>query len=415
MTSRVGRRNRKRVPEPRLDSEATFKMPSIVCPFCNNHFEVDKLIGEIGQRVCPFCEEEITPEYYDSCAPDVFNEKIELETEKKALRSRISALENKCNQYRSWWQRPIMCFYKLKLKRAHRVLDPQMKRLKNRIKSRKQKLNCLARNSYYVSEWFLNTHFLLETNGEKLINANYNRDCQFELWCSNKFIDAGGFIGEYKVFNIYLEECLDDRSPLFGSRLIPNIYVPRSNKGEFENSFWAQIDLILLTKSCAFVVEVKNWRTDVYVDLDSGDIFTTSKRNSLDGSFMFHDETYYLSRLSLDQNSNHASWFYDNFKGYPFDRIFEMTLFFNPKSFEATSKYFLNNRFACSVNNENSEALRVMVEASSNLNKIFDKEHVDQMADKILNKFGDLNQKRARIHKNKVERLNRLISEEQGG
>lgn len=413
MTNRVGRRNRKKVPKPRLDSELGFKMPSIVCPFCNNHFEVDKLIGEIGHRKCPFCEEEITSEYYDNCAPDVYNEKVKLETEKKEFRNRISTLEHKCNQYTQWWESPILWFLNFKLKRIHKELDPKIKKLNNRIKNRKQKLNSLARNSYYVSEWFLHTHFLLEVNGENLIHASYNQAIQFNLWCSNKFIDAGGFIGEYKVFNIILQESLNDESPLFGCRLIPNIYVPRTDKGGFENSFWAQIDLIVLTESCAFVVEVKNWKTDVYVDIDSGDIYTTSKKNCLDNSIVLHNETYYLSRLTLDQNSNHASWFYDNFKGYPFERIFEVTLFNNPKSFKSTSNYFFNNRFASKIDEENADALKVMIEACSNLNKVFDKEHVDQMADRILNMFGDLNQQRGRIHKNKVKRLNKMISEEE--
>ncbi len=410
MTNRVGRRNRKKVPKARVVSKVQFKVPAIVCPFCNNHFEVDKLTGHIGHRKCPFCNKEITSDYYNNRALIILDEKDASQTEKDELRKVINKLECKCNACLKWWKKPLYWVYKLKLERTHKELDPKIKKLSNKISSRKKKLNCLARNSYYVSEWFLSTHFLLETDGKKLINAHYNRDCQFELWCSNEFVEAGGFIGEYKVFNYFLRECLDENSALFGCRLVPNIYVPRSNNRDYGSSFWAQIDLVILTRSCAFVVEVKNWKTDVYVDIDSGDIYTTSCRNSTADTIVLNNVVYCLSRLSLDQNSNHTSWFYENFKGYPFERIYEVTLFLSPKSFESSSNTFVNNRFAGAVGDEYNDVLKVMMDASLNLNNIFTEDNVNDMADRILSKFGDLNQQRARIHKSKVEKLDKMIA-----
>ena len=246
MTNKVGRRNRKKVPKPRLDQDVSFKIPYIVCPFCNNHFGVNSLVGKIGERMCPFCKKKITSTYYDNCALEVHREKVELEADRDERRNRIAALSDRCDSCDAWYKCLTRWFLKFKLKRLYKEPDPQIKKLNNRIKSRKLKLNCLARNSYYVGEWFLSTHFLLESDGEKLINAYYNQECQLGLWCSKKFVDAGGFIGEYRVFNIFLEETLNAESPLFGCRLVPNIYVPRSNGRSSENSFWAQIDLVIL-------------------------------------------------------------------------------------------------------------------------------------------------------------------------
>ncbi len=403
MTSKQGKRIKKKVPKPEIEQLVELKMPWVECCHCNKSISTGDIQSFFGKRVCPFCGTELKPEIYNKLACDAASIKQEYITQQQDYINKLSKISVKCRKHKKWWQFPIYLFYLLKQLIFRKVLSPKISNLKQKIRLKKQEIRRLTRNSYYSTDWFFSTHMLLqnaETRSNQL-RVSCNAEQNLELYPSKSSPFNCGITGEFKVYNLFLAQSKTSTSSLFNSRLLPNLYIPKS-VNKYSKSFWAQIDLVILTTSCAFVFEVKNWRSCVYVDVQKRLIYSSKQPKTPVKTIEHGNITYYLTSTSLNQNSDHASWFYDNFKAYPFDRIYELTLFVNPKSFHSTCKTFEDNILAGEIGSGNLKCIHTIEEEIAKLSPLFPQSKVDKMAETLLTKYGDLNQRLAKMHSNRL-------------
>lgn len=165
-------------------------------------------------------------------------------------------------------------------------------------------------------------------------------------------------------------------------------------------SYWRQVDLVILAPECTCVVEVKHWTTDVFVSFKTGDIFATKALDSGRGNRkpIERNGRQYYFRGSLDQNSAHAEAFDAVCEDYPFDRVFEATIFNDCRQFESDFRGFDNNVYAGAFDSNRQGLVKAFGAARENLDPLLTEDRLSKLAESLLERFGDLNQKRGPIH-----------------
>ncbi|MCL1879195.1 MAG: NERD domain-containing protein [Actinomycetia bacterium] len=67
-----------------------------------------------------------------------------------------------------------------------------------------------------------------------------------------------GIVGEFMVFEEIRKAASNASSSLHEAYVLPNLYVLKNQQAkDLDGSFWCQIDCVVFTRQCAFVVEVK--------------------------------------------------------------------------------------------------------------------------------------------------------------
>lgn len=399
MTSRKGKCIRRKVPRPVLDEVSAVWLPILECPSCKEGFLPTEIKGEFLHRVCPHCGEAISPETYAEQALDVYNKVKESSDELKDYRQQLEHLSDTAVSYTKWWQvlKKMKAFIQIKLLKARTAsLIPG---LIQDLENGKEQLSTLARYRYYSSEWFLNTHIPLVEEGGPL-DVHYRlKTGEYKIFPSGSS-QKSGLLGEIKAFKYVVSFASNPYSALYQCRPVPNLYIPIPfDEVHDGGSYWSQVDLLVLTRQCAFVVEVKHWKSCVYVDAETGKIYASNQ--DMDGlglPFYVQGKTYYETSTTLDQNSNHASYFYDICKRYPFEKIFEVTLFVDPKSFQSNFTGFVDNIYAGCLGSDCLDSISLMAEVCEALPSIMSTEELNALADNLLNRYGDLNQRRSKMH-----------------
>ena len=409
MASRKGRQVRKNRPAPKLEEIEGFKAPFVPCLKCGIPFMASNRLGSFGKRCCSSCGTRVTEGRFRARATKSISDKRKRHEQIDVIDEELAQAQRRVDRFSVWYLRPLRPFARRRQRRVEELLAPQKKAAQDAITALDQDIAQYERSGYYSSEWFLNTHYLLEEDGGLPLEAHYSPSGDLRLEVKGKAADAAGLPAEYRTFNCFLAERDKESSSLYGCRPVPNLFIPIPADERRGRALWSQIDLVVLTCSCAFVVEVKNWRNNVYVERDTGQIYVT---RGADGNGGQEKEIagvrYRRAESTLDQNSDHALWFHETFDAYPFDRVYEVTAFHRPDSFGSDFDGFDNNIFAGTLNGVRDrrsdggaaghDVVEVMRRETARLNPLFKQKEVEQMADTLLRKYGDLNQKRRIMH-----------------
>lgn len=233
--------------------------PKAVCPSCHASFPLSAIgsfdpCGEPFAR-CPVCGAPCTPEAYDREARRM----IGLQREVQELHVERSRKLNEFDHH--WiWRLPLV----------GRLLSRVRERRRNRLKAETLEpieaiasgmvsLDYLAVSRYLTSEYHLMTRTPLKVYKERggyCMRCYYDEEGAFAFDYLHGYSICRGFAGEIKAFEC-LADALRSDAGLSGARLIPNIFV-RKNEGSnpFERgSYFAQIDMVLLTRRAAYVFE----------------------------------------------------------------------------------------------------------------------------------------------------------------
>lgn len=408
MASKKGRQVRKNRPAPKLEEIEGFKAPFVPCLKCGIPFMASNRLGSFGKRYCSSCGARVTEGRFRARAMKAISDKRKRQEQIDAIDGELAQAQRRVDRFSVWYLRPLRPFARRRQRRVEERLAPQKKAVQDAIAALEQDIARYERSGYYLSEWFLNTHYLLEEDGGLPLEVHYSPSGELRLEVKGKAVDAAGLPAEYRTFNCFLTERDEESSPLHGCRPVPNLFIPIPADKRRGRALWSQIDLVILTRSCVFVVEVKNWRNDIYVERETGQIYVTrgagggGQEKEIDGMM------YCRAKSTLDQNSDHALWFHEMFDAYPFDRVYEVTAFYRPESFGSDFDGFDNNIFAGTLggvrerqgNGETAghDVVEVMRRETARLKPLFKQKEVERMADTLLRKYGDLNQKRRIMH-----------------
>ena len=400
MTSKRGRVKRKTASVSGLAEEPPLVI-NCVCPACDASISPKRIVGGYLNRRCPVCNHVIKPKDFDEHAARVLLDLKRTRKQVNSLAQELQQLKHKYERYSFILLRPFRRFVYKKLKHAQKEYSAARK-TQHRLNIR---LLAFARMRYYLSEWYFRTGFPLKRTviAPFELKPCYDDNGVWRLPRGKKWIS--GTTAEFAVFQALYDEVTDPESVLYRAQIIPNIYLPRpleySRNGR---SFWDQIDMVLLTTQAAFVIEVKRRHKNIIANAPFEDILSKAlvwgeKRKSNDGSEIAKWDLKESNALS--QNSRHAVAFDELVSQFPFERIYEQVVFVNPSSFESDADKFIDNvNVSCLA--ETSRFLLPVVSVCSELSPVITQEEVDRLGEMLVNQYGDLNQKRAIIHDNRI-------------
>lgn len=384
-----------------------------ICPHCGKVFNPFDMGGDWLSRTCPACKKIIASEDYDALAQHLFqqlaDERVKFEKAQQEF-DRASLLLKVC---RIW---PLRLF-KGPAERYQASKGKKRQAIKEEIQSINRRLGYAAKDRYYTSEWFHSTHIPLKRTGEMSYDLHpyYDGKARWQMPRGNK---AGrgsrSFIAEHQVYSALLAETKDTSSPLYGACVAPNLYLPRDQRrnkqGRLVGRFWDQVDTVLLTKRAAFVIEVKTRSNDhVVANAPFETIYSSadSKKLPFDETSESFEEDWVTSCTSaLSQNSQHAVSFDRECKLYPFEAVYEQVVFANVPAFSCDCQSFIENvNVSASLRSNPSMFIEVIKNEYSKLEDRVDDCQVREEAKRLITSYGDLNQKRAEVHRNRIKNL----------
>lgn len=412
MTNRQGRVNRKYYFTPNIPKEPK-QVVYCVCPHCGSPFEAEKMEGGYLRRTCPVCKETISGNDYDALAKKITSKHASQISEQKKLETQKRHADRLTDRTNHALLKPLNAYFNNKANHISQSL--QKIDASNRLF--KIQLDAIAHYHYYVSEWYQRTHFPLErkvVDPFRVTPSYLANGAWYMPLGDNKTI---GTLSEIKVFDALIKAVQDPTSPLYRAQIVPNVYLPKPNeKIHGYGSFWSQIDCIVFTRKAAFVLEVKHrWKHVVAFNNDPAKIYsvacedmpkdleypTTSscpQRDSLKKMGFTNEDDF-----AIDQNETHTLAFTDTCKLYPYEKIYEQTIFVNPLSFRTDSKKFHNNINVSCVDNDEPDFLEPIYDVLNNLPDMQTQEEIEKYAEDFLQKYGDLNQERGFIHKQRLK------------
>lgn len=396
MTNKAGRTVRKQIPEPVIPEEPPLDVRCL-CPKCSNLFNPEEIGGAYLNRLCPSCGTALSETAYDERARAICESLDEIEARLLLEKKEAEKWKERRNGKLFVWVAPLKRYADRKLRAIEETLgDIRADKLDSW-----RDLGALALSRYYTGEWYLRTGFPLERtviDPFKLV-PEYSAAGAWRLPAG--YGDVAGMTAEFEVFQRVLEKVRDVSSPLYQAQLLPNLYFPRepSNRGEW--ALWDQVDLIVATRQAAFVLEVKS-RKGVSVTA-----FKPFEAVGINGA----EET-----AALTQNSRHAVAFADICPKYPFESVYEQLVFTRLDSFETDEAGFVDNVNVSvaecgnySMTHASGCDARSFVDAieaeCEKLPPIMDQQQLDRLGETLVTTYGDLNQKRSRLHVQRIKNM----------
>ena len=402
MTSKQGRTPRRNMPAPRLPEKREFIPPNVTCPHCGMRFNLRRLEGSYLRRWCPQCKVRISEESFDKLAQEAHERRRAAGSERGELEKKISSLEVKASALNKWWQWPKKRLLERRMARMIGESDPSMKTLSEEMALIDAKLNEYARDRYFLGEWFLRTHTFCRVPKKPGIIAyalapRYaDGEDGFLLAYQGGGNKANSIVAEFAVFEALRKRVVDSDSPLHGAQLMPNLYFLKDGNWK-SRSFWCQVDLVVATEGCAFVIEVKNWRTDIVVEepfrelliSDDSPIFTDGVRTA-------NGLRHY--NVPLCQNSDHARYFLEACGKYSFDQIYEVTVFVNPRSFKCEERGFVNNVLVGELSDGGGTFIEAMEITCRENEPSMSEDELAAMGESMVDRYGDLDLSKGAVH-----------------
>lgn len=396
MTSKAGKRLRKQIPEPVIPEEPPLDV-KCRCPKCPSLFRPEEIQGGYLNRHCPSCGASLSEAAYDGEAR-VICESLECLEEKLRLEKTEAEKWTRRRDGKLFAWIPFLRRY---ADRKLKAIEKALGDVRDSKLASWRSLGDLALSRYYIGEWYLRTGFPLErtvVDPFKLV-PEYSATGLWRL--PTGYGNVAGMTAEFEVFQKALEKVCDVSSPLYKAQLLPNMYFPREPSSRGERALWDQVDLIVATRQAAFVLEVKS-RKGANVTA-----FNPFEAVGINGD----EET-----AALTQNSRHAVAFADICPKYPFEKVYEQLVFTRLDSFTTDESGFVDNinvnvsecesyRFENGSEHENRSFLEAIEVECAKLPPIMDQQQLDRLGETLVTTYGDLNQKRSRLHVQRIKNL----------
>lgn len=330
------------------------------CLHCGGAFDALDMWGRYLERRCPQCGEVLRESDYDQRA-------VQLSDQRRAALERWGSCEQVVRERKaklkslSWWR----CISRAVWKRRAAQAENDLQAASTHVSQIKEQIQQLALDRYGIGEWFQLTHMPLQVcdkNGavECQLDVRYTSAGRFMLTGNNEV--GGGIVGEFTVFEALRARVQDERSNLYGAALLPNLYLPfgtRSGARLQEAGFsqmngqlrpdeqssqaarmggqssknMRQVDCVVATDKCAFVIEVKKWRAHVqanapfsHVHVARGDV----------------QEAQFSDASDMLRQVREGAKAFERASSYATNRIFRVIVFVNPLSFESDASGFCN-------------------------------------------------------------------------
>lgn len=403
MTNKQGRVNRKNSPAPLLIEEPPLVV-NCICPSCGASITPTQVVGTYLGRRCPACGQPIKPSDFDRLASSVLRERESIHAQEIAVTRKLERLGRWRKRFAFPLLLPLRKFVDRKLARTN-VECSSIKEAGHRLDSR---LSSLAHMRYYLSEWYFRTAFPLKRVAVApfQLRPYYDDKGIWHLPRGKK--EISGSTAEFAVFQALYDEVTSPNSILHKAQIVPNIYLPRTSEQARNGSvFWDQIDMVVLTRQAAFVIEVKRRFKRIRSDAPFEDIWSKSpaRDDGKETARNLKEEGWDITEnRALSQNSRHAVAFDDLVPQFPFDRVFEQVVFVGPQSFESNSNEFVGNVNVSCLDGDSRFLLPIM-SACSKLSPIATQSAIDELGETLATRYGDLNQKRSIIHANRVKQF----------
>lgn len=403
MTNKQGRVTRKNRPEPDIPQEPPLII-NCLCPHCNASFTQEKLAGSYLNRRCPVCNQVIEPGHFDQQVKQVKDKIRNYEIAKDTPQKREAKYAKLSHVTRFFLLRPLHKYFE---KKRNKAAD-QIAELTSHQKVLQRRITSLALMRYYTSEWYVRTGQPLTRKviAPFQLVPYYDKNDVWKLPRGKKALS--GMTAEFAVFEALLKRVTDQSSEIFyHAQLVPNIYLPRhSKRGVQQGRFWDQIDLVLLTRYAAFVIEVKRRYKDIKVNAPYREILSKEPTVWDEGSEVDISDAEIVwdtkETAALTQNSYHALAVNDVIGLFPFERIYEQVVFVEPYSFVCNSSEFVDNVNVSAITTK-PLFIRPIEKACRELEPIATQEQIDQLGEELVSTYGDINQKRAMIHIHRIQ------------
>lgn len=259
----------------------------------------------------------------------------------------------------------------------------------------KRKLEELALARYYTSEWFrlacagqgsgaadkglfgLRPGYDKKTGAFDLVPTDNDRSPE----------GGWGVSAEYFVFDALREEIVRDGSSLSDALLVPHLvfpWLPGQKPKQWGAKQRAETDCVVLSESCAIVVEVKRRNHHIRASAD----FKHVRERTEDGSFRSAPEP-------IEQVARGAASFEERQQLYSPDRIFKMIVYVEPLSFECKGSAFRDG-WLISWLGAAGEApfLSAVRELTLELEPIAGKRDLLELGERMMSQFGNTSERR---------------------
>lgn len=334
--------------------------PVFICQKCGARLGWDDLQGREGEGAACTCGAPLDDAALDWFAQWICREIRHLDN--IAKRRAVKAAKERSAPLSSppWRQRAEV------LRRDERVR--QLREEEQRARANAAELRCglrrLALLRYYGSAWFDRTGIPLKRSEDEYkyhITPFYGEQGTFHLDYQWGDVQAESIAAEFRVFEVLRQVLATSGSPLQGSVLLPNLYLPRVDRGFPGTSVREQVDCVLLTPSCAFVIEVMRRPANILVDALTRTVLA-------DGGEGKGLSDVRLLGYPLVAVARHAAQFSLVDTPYSVNSIHEVLVFVDPCSFETTGVGFVGNLYIGCVP-QGGQALVEALEKRSRMKK----------------------------------------------
>lgn len=399
-TKRKKRAHQKAVEEPLL-------IVNCICCHCEAAFRPHDVDGSYLSRKCPSCGELLNEAVYDdACAKKL--------KEESRLKREVASLESEDEKWSRWRTRLRWAIFrplcKLLDKRIMRIREEKDK-LNNKRHVIDRRVKAYAISRYYTGEWYQRTGVNLKRTvvAPYQINVYYGKDGKWNIVPTDQH--TAGLVAEFKVFQELLSRVENVDSVLCNAQIVPNIYLPHEQCGRKAEKLWTQIDCLLLTRQAAFVIEVKR-RKQYVVSLKpfeeiwsskSSDVIRLFEQGEIDD--LSQVDGLFSLRFALRQNSGHAIALDETCSDYEFERIYEQVVFVGASSYRTDCDEFVDNVNVSSLGNGSPNFADIVECASAQLDDVLTQSRLDEIGEQLVSSYGDLNQKRAQLHAQRLANI----------
>ncbi len=376
------------------------------CPICKERFLPDEMGGEYLDRKCPVCSSTITIDQYDEIVIEILEKRKMLRLQLEALSADMRLINHALDLTKP---REILALSGLRERKA--VVSAKMNAFNTEISAMNHELDTIATDRYYISEWFLRTRIKLDhrTAMTRLnIKPHYSSKGTWCFKCNNA--SEAGIAAELYVAELLFQHAKDPSSPLFKAQIFPNIYIPRKRNHK-KASLWVQIDCLVITRSCIFVLEIKRHNRHIIIPDTSSyiSIYSSKKPNvsieylstlpQIDKSQFRKLGISNRESESIKQNEFHADSLKELCPMFDSKDIFRQIIYVKPKSFTSHIHGFIEGVCVDYAYYDEPHFLKTIETQCSKMSTKYSQQQIDDIAEKIIAPNCDLDHQRETLHK----------------
>lgn len=377
-----------------------YKGVRVLCPACGIKIDLKPLAGGPYPFRCPSCGCELAEARYDARARELEHANDEAKVVIDAAKSLEAQVEQAGLLRR--------LYLKARLALGRRKLEGTREQFKNG----RALMARLAEGRYYASQWYRATGVRRDFFPDAKPDERYRLkpcciDGAFVVVPADDRPLSRGIVGEWRVFEALRQRCEDPKSPLYGSRLAANLFLPVASRSLPRRSgtpapLWRQVDTVLFTEVGAFVFEVKSKRAKVKVHKRFSSIDACDRKGK------FRSETWMLRQCAM-----HADSLEEVVDGLTLDDVYEVSDFVEPLAFETAEPDFSEgNVYVGALGCGGVESFVAIIERKvAVLRKqgvdVMSAERCEELARDLAVRYGDL--ERGKMHRH-VERLKQISS-----